>query len=823
MTKLTPQQECAVNSNAKKILVLSCAGSGKTMVIINRMMRLKQMGVQPENILALTFSNKAAQEMKNRICKEDYSFGVKLNIKTFHSFGLEIIRQYASMLGFAQPIKIAKTGDVQNILKEVFGNRHEQQIEGSELNDYIRKSKGFEAYVSIPFYDAIVKEYNKILSERCMVDMDDMIFIPVNLLTLNASVRKVLTDKYKYLFVDEYQDTNEAQNRLLNLIIGEDTNVCLVGDDDQAIYEWRGAKPDYIRQKARSSEYECIKLEKNFRSQASVIAIANRIINHNNNRVTKKIDPFRDNGVKPIFQRFFSQKEESEWVATEVQELIASERFNPADIAVLYRNSEQADYLKKAFSAHGIEYENAEVDDNARYSAFINVLQAILYLSSTSDLDKALNFPTRCFDKFRFIDAKNAYCDLYGQNCNYTTAEWIDKLYLADLEFDGCEDFRERYSIITQLHEAKNWTSTQVIAFYLSYMKRKGYDKTESTKYSYVLQVFDIAKNYEEVFVDKTLKDFLYHLSLSYELNDINSSVNIDAVNLMTMHRSKGLEFKVVFIVGVQVGCMPNDYFIHSMADLEAERRLFYVAITRAKELLYLSAFKDPIGGSTTSKIVTHGFMAELPDIVFGTPPTKETLEKEFPPKESVENAKVTPEDAQMVVQNTTSHINDESVNVDDDNSSYNTEGNLFELTEQQVEQYFKECIALSKNIDVPKNCFIVIIGSMDVKLSVAKAILKANSFSDKQVEIYDYDGKGFNINRYLFNYRCIGIIMGPEAHKIPEVDAKSLKSKLIAEQGYPYSVDLINKHITKKTLQEAIVKIKWNYTKNKQELKEVD
>ena len=817
MSNLTPQQELVVNSNAKKILVLSCAGSGKTTVIINRMMRLKNMGVQPESILALTFSNKAAQEMKIRIRKEDLAFGIKANIKTFHAFGLEIIRQYSSTIGFSQPIKIAKNSDIQAILKEIFRKRKEQQIEGPDIYNYIKKSKGFEHYLRIPYYDSVLDEYNRILSERCMVDMDDMISIPVHLLVKNSSVRKVLTDKYKYIFVDEYQDTNEAQNRLLDLLSGADTNICLVGDDDQAIYEWRGAKPAYIRDKAKSGEYECIKLEKNFRSQAGVISIANRIISHNSNRIIKKIDPFRESGIKPVFQQFSSQTAESEWVASEIYDLIASERFNPSDIAVLYRNNDQAEYIKNALRSHSIEFENAELDDNARYSTFINVLQSIQDLSSIRDMSEALNFPTRCFDNFRFEDAKNAYCDVYGQDCNYKPLDWIDKIYLSDIEFEGCEEFRERYAIITQLHEAKQWTPSQVIAFYLSYMERKEYDKSEQEKYSYVLQAFDIAKNFEEVFENTTLKDFLYHLSLSYETNDTNRSKNIDAINLMTMHRSKGLEFKVVFIVGVQVGCMPNDYFIHSQSDLEAERRLFYVAITRAKELLYLSAFKDPFGGSVTSDIVTHGFMAELPDTAFGISPTRAVIEKNFPPKEIVANEKVTPQDAQKVVQNTTSQIINEAIITDDNNSLSNSlNDKLGELSEQQIEQYFEECFALSQNIAIPQNCFVVLIGAMDIKLSVAKAILKANSFGDKQVEIFDYDGKGFNVNKYLLNFRCVGIIMGPEAHKISGIDSKSLKSKLIAEQGYPYTVDLINKHITKKSLQEAITKIKWNYIKNR-------
>jgi len=790
---LTPEQESVVNSTAKKLLVLSCAGSGKTTVIISRIMKLRERGVKPENILALTFSNKAMQEMKLRLRKEDLEFGMKTNIKTFHSFGLEIIRKYSLMIGFENVVKIAKSNDIQAILKDIFKKRKEKPIESPDLYNYFRMAKSFEPYQHNDYYDEIFEEYSKELKASSLVDMDDMIFIPVNLLSSNSIIQQLVAENYQYIFVDEYQDTNEAQNRLLDLIVNPETNICLVGDDDQAIYEWRGARPDYIRKKAESGEYKCIKLETNFRSQGEIIKNANRLINHNKKRVEKSIQPYRQTGIKPIYKKLPSQNDESSWVAAKIQELIASGRFNPSDIAILYRNNEKSDMIKLALKMRKIEYDNVELDENARYSSFINVLQAIADLSSSKDMSEALNFPTRCFDQLTFADAKTAYCDIYGDDCSFGVMEWIDRIYLSNIDFEGCTEFRERYEMITQLHMAKKWSPTQIIAYYLSYMKRKGYNTSQQDKYDYTLQAFDIAKNYEEVFENSTLKEFLDHLALSYETNDTNRSTNTDAVNVMTMHRSKGLEFKVVFVIGVQVGCIPNDFFVHSNEELEAERRLFYVAITRAKELLFLSSYKDPIGGSAKSKIIRNGFLAEITDTAADNIPTKE-LVKKFPPKEQIVNERVTPDDVKKVIKG----IIDLAERLEGDN---------------QNTQYITESFALSKNTKIPKNSYVSILGQFDMELSTMKAIFKANLFTKEQVQFHNYFEKGLNLVNECNDPRCLGIILGNHTNA-NDSTLISLKKELIAESKYPIIIDLISKQTTEKALQESILKIKWNSIK---------
>lgn len=806
----TSQQLDAINSTYKKNLILACAGSGKTSVVVGRINYLKEKGINPEQILALTFSNKAAKEMKERIRKSDRNFGRKVNVKTFHSFGLEIINSYFNTLGFTEKVSIVMKDECNAIIRDIYKNRNEKAIDGNDIFAYIHQFKSSEPYVKQDYFEEIVRLYCDALKEKNMVDMDDMIYLPILLLKDYENIRTALCQKYKCIFVDEYQDTNTAQNLLLDYVTNDETDLFLVGDDDQAIYEWRGARPEFILKKSVDSRYHCIKLETNFRSQSEIISLANTVISQNTKRVYKSIGTSREGLIKPMYKRFYSEEAESNWVAATIKELIKSNRFNPSDIAVLYRNNKQFESIKKALKESSINFDTLDVDDTAKYSRFIKVLKSICDLSTVNILSEAINFPNRCFDKFAFEDAKNAYCDEYGQDKNYETMEWINKIYLSDVIFDGCKEFRDRYELISQLHEAKTMSATEVIACYLNYMKRCRYDETEPDQFEMVLQAFDIAKNYEKAFGKTAMPQFVEHLILSYENNDADLGTDIESVNVLTMHRAKGLEFKVVFIIGVQVGIFPNDFFIDNEYKLECERRLFYVAITRAKELLYISSYQDPLGGSFENTIIKHGFLAEIPTLYFGSIPSIQEILNVFPEKEFVENTKAKPEDAKNVVNQLIKPILVETTK--EANIDNNKTEDKYNLSEEVIDEHLAECLLLSKNIEIPHNYFIVIVGALDVKLSVAQAILKENGFSKDQVEFYDYSGKGFNISKYLFNSRCLGIIVGPQAHKIENIDAKSLKGKLIRDEGYPFSVDLINRHISKHTLQEAITKIKWNY-----------
>ena len=409
--ELTEQQQSVIDSTSRRIVVLSCAGSGKTTVIALRIASLWKKGAKPEEFLALTFSNKAAQEMKKRIYKEDPNLGAKVCVKTFHAFGLEIVKRFNTALGFSGPVTIAKSSEKKSTIDSILKKHHIDGVAGSELEQYIKQCKSFEEVHHIDQFDLIFNEYSAEIKKHNLVDMEDMLWLPVCLLSSEGEARDVISSQYKYVFVDEYQDTNEAQNRLLDLIVTPETNVCLVGDDDQAIYEWRGAKPEYIRKKAASKEYQLIKLEENFRSQDGIISLANDVIKKNHQRIPKEIKAARPLSFHPIFKRLYSQEAEAKYVAEKIKGLIDKGKYNPTDIAVLFRTNDQAEPIKNELNRLGIECGQCELDENTQYSRFISVLQSIVKLNSVIEIGNAINFPNNCFDNFAFLDAKAAYCD----------------------------------------------------------------------------------------------------------------------------------------------------------------------------------------------------------------------------------------------------------------------------------------------------------------------------------------------------------------------------------------------------------------------------
>lgn len=825
--KYTGAQLEVINSNDKRLLVLSCAGSGKTSTIVGRISRLIQDKVLPQAILVLSFSNKSVQDLHAKLRSEAKTSEVK--VQTFHSFGLEFIKRYSSELGLGSRITIISDADRKKLVKELCEKNGLFGRDIDECSVFIRSKKNYDYKIDLAKrYDAVFSEYNGRLKEIKMIDMEDLIYLPVELIKSDGNVANEVRGIYQYLFVDEYQDTNEAQNKLLDSIVGDDSFVCLVGDDDQSIYEWRGAKPHYIRDKAKpDSGYTTVKLEKNFRSQKSIIDIAYQVIKNNHNRVDKKITAELPAGPFPFYTRLKNERAEAEYVADRIVQLYGSKRFRYSDIAILCRNEGQMPVIEFALKDKKIPYEVNETDSGMGYSKFIAVLKAIDKWDKYETIATAVNFPTPCFDKYVFQDAKETYGRETGDTGNYSPLEWLDKIYSSSVNYDeDCETFRSRYRILTQLRMAKNWSAKQAIAYlmeqyYPSYDEKDASQKI-SIELQYLRQAFDLACTFEDSYGPQKLSDFINQLSQVIDLQDYNISSDSDSVTMMTMHRSKGLEYKVVFIVGVQVGVFPNDYFIdgkmrkeESENDLEAERRLFYVAITRARDLLFLSSYSDPLVGSPRlDSVVKHGFIAEISSILskpaFNIRMLDQYEERREPEKkvdsfaeaQAVLEATVSEDDKQQILHDVT-QIKDGKIVV-----------KLTDLSEEMLKEYRSQAyeLAVQQQYRLPDNVFIVIIGNSDLNEAQLKGIVKSSGF--KNVEIYDYKGTGFNVNRLFNNSRCIGIIMGPMAHKLPTVGERSLKD-LLKQGGYPYTVDLINSHITKTSLKYALTTIKWNYFKN--------
>ena len=796
-------QKAIVESPSKRLLVLSCAGSGKTRVIVARIERLIEEGAGPSSILALTFSNRAAQEMKNRLNheKEDKRFS-QVNVRTFHAFGFEIIRNFSKEIGFDKRAGIADPSEIDAIMKSTLGQQKIRQPDALAFKEYVRQKKAFTTPKENEVLGEMFLAYQKSLRLKCLLDLDDLIYLPVLLLNGNADCRKIIQDQYQFIFVDEYQDTSEAQNRFLDLLIAPKTSVFLVGDDDQAIYEWRNAKPEYIRKKAFSGEFDCFYLTRNFRSEKSICDVANRIISHNHIRIEKNIEAERPAFARPSFHQFSSQEQEANYVANEIKRLLDSGKFSASDVAVLYRNNNQQGPIKLALNDRQIVAESLDVDDNFRYSRFVKVLKSIVDFHSSHDLSEALNFPNRFFDQMALQDAKNAYLAQMGESLPDEVMEALSILYSSEVVFPDDSLFRHRYGYIHQLHYAEDWSSTEVIAYLVSDFEVQGYDSLYPEDYRYLQQVLEMAKMYEESFGKCKLSDFVDNLLIAIGNNDENFNRSTDSVALLTIHRSKGLEFKVVFIVGLQVGIFPNDYFVNSKEELEAERRLFYVAVTRAKDLLFLSSFKDPIGAPSDS-YVRCGFLAEIPLILYSKDEVPNSTLQKLPEKTKM----VSPAITAVVSAEEIAKRNKEPL---EENGLFDVGPNL-SLNDEQIARYQNECLALSQQIKIPPKAMVVVIGAVDIKKDAMYGIFKSNGFSREQVEYYDYKDSQLNYRRYSNNENFLGVILGPNAHN--QVGGYDLLS-IFSQDGFPFLANLVKKHITKSSLQAAIIKIKLNFQK---------
>lgn len=635
--KYTEEQQKVIDSNAKRMMVVSCAGSGKSTTIVGRVIRLIGSGVPAGSIVLLTFSNKAAADLRYKF--NDFSGCDGLTIATFHAFGLDIIKKNLEILGFKAGIGIVGDGERKSIVSEIIekfkaadklAGKFEWYNDAEMYVKYIAEKKCGEREVERRFGEVNRRRelfglYNDELKNRNMLDMEDLIYLPLRLFEENANIKTSIRDSIRYLFVDEYQDTNTVQNEFIDALTSKDTSVCLVGDDDQAIYEWRGAKPEYIREKALSSSYKVFKLQENFRSQKGIIEIANRLIGNNKIRVKKEVRPMRAAEPGPYFKRFMSEADEAKYIAATISKLVRSKKFNYKDIAILVRKSAQLDAIKGALEKEDIRYEENLLRAGYEYSKFVAVLKAIAEWNAYEKIVAAANFPDRCFDKYVLEDAKDAYNAATGNTTEFSNMEWLDRIYKSEgVEYDEfCEKFRERYEVLIKLRMAKGLSAKQIIAFliekyYPNYAELMNKSK-QTEEFQYVMQTFEIASMFESAMGPQYLGDFLIQLGQAVGSEEYNVTSGANSVKLMTIHRSKGLEYKVVFVVGVQVGVFPNDYFIRGEEDVEAERRLFYVAITRAKNLLFLSSTDDPCAGSNDNKkraLVPHGFIAEIPTVL---------------------------------------------------------------------------------------------------------------------------------------------------------------------------------------------------------------
>ena len=587
--KLNNEQKKAATFKDGPCLVIAGAGSGKTKVLTTRIANLIENGVKPYNILAITFTNKAAGEMRERV--NNIINAHDTFIGTFHSFGLKIIRENSALFNLTSAFTLIDTEDQTSIIKKIMKdiNITDKMISPAFIKSKISFIKNnmlsdseianFLISENEKIAVKIYYEYEKILKRNNTLDFDDLLKKPVELFNSNKEVLEKYQDKFKYILIDEYQDTNEVQYKLVKLLSKKYLNLFVVGDPSQSIYAFRGANYQNILNFEKDFKgCTIIKLPQNYRSTQTILDAANEVISHNKQR--KDLDLFSDlgQGVKIKYIRTFNDSMENKRVVDEIQKLY-EEGYNRKDMAIFYRTNAQSRSIEDALVKANIPYKvfgsfyfykRKEIKDLLAY------LKLIANPSDDVSLERVINEPKRKIGDKTIENLREK-----ARSLNISMFEAIDSG--KELEFKNL--------ILNLIEISKDTSITGLIDKTLELSKMKEtYENDKSLesdiRLENLMEFRSVSETYENETGNVNLSDFLMEVSLVSDAAEY--SADADAVTLMTVHSAKGLEFKVVFIIGLEENIMPISKALYDDEELEEERRLMYVAITRAKEKLYL-------------------------------------------------------------------------------------------------------------------------------------------------------------------------------------------------------------------------------------------
>ena len=633
---LNPAQREAVEKTEGPVLILAGAGSGKTRVLTTRIGHLiEDKGVQPANILAITFTNKAANEMRERVEETLESDASDMWISTFHSCCVRILRKDINRIGYNRSFVIYDSADqvtlVKDCLKEL--NLNDKVFEPkmiistiSGAKDKLYDPKQFKAMHMNDNRMSKIADvyalYQDRLKRNSALDFDDLIFKTVELLKSDKEVLDYYRNRFKYIMVDEYQDTSKAQYELIKILAKEHQNICVVGDDDQSIYGWRGADIRNILEFEKDyDDVHVVKLEQNYRSTQIILDAANTVISNNIERKRKRLWSEKKDGELIKIQVAQDEIEESDFVADMIAKISREQNRSYKDFAVLYRANAQSRSVEDALNRSQIPYniyggtkfyERKEIKDLIAY------LRVIQNPQDDISIKRIINVPRRGIG-LRTIEKIEDRASL-KQESIYSV--------LIDIETNSEISTKARNSISEFVDNVIGTLRTMREVYPVSKLIEKviesidyyGYidelykgDKEEAEeRKDNVKEFISVAMEFEQNSEEKDLETFLTGVALTSESSE---EEEIDKVSLMTIHTSKGLEFPVVFIVGMEDGLFPIARAVRSMSDseIEEERRLCYVGITRAKEILYLTLTqKRTLYGKTNPSIASR-FMEELP------------------------------------------------------------------------------------------------------------------------------------------------------------------------------------------------------------------
>ena len=627
---LNPQQAEAVINTEGPMLIMAGAGSGKTKVLTCRVANLLQKGVRPYRILAITFTNKAAAEMRERVNNMSGPAAKDVWLFTFHAFCARFLRMEIDKLpGYGGNFAIYDTADSQNLIKQILKemNLDDKRFQPSGILSRISNAKNALqdaaafARQAGDFYEQkvadIYSRYEQKLQLNNALDFDDLLMLSIKLLLENKEVREKYQDRFDYLLVDEYQDTNHAQYLLTKFLAAKHRNICVVGDADQSIYGWRGADIQNILDFEKDyPDAKVIKLEQNYRSTQIILDAANAVIENNTGRKPKNLWTENKSGADIIYFQAVDERDEARFVIEQLQNLQRTENKKLGDMAILYRTNTQSRIFEEMLIKSGISYnmvgglkfyERKEIKDIIAY------LRVIFNPADSLSLLRIINVPKRGIG-----DASLAKIQAYAAANNVSLFEAVSNAAAIDgLSSRFVSKLDDLAGIIFELMNLANEAPVEDLidrvlrdTGYLEELENERTPQAQS-RIDNLHELISVAQEFAASEEENNLENFLAHVALVSDIDD--TELGEDAITLMTLHSSKGLEFPVVFLVGMEEGLFPHARTLMDETEIEEERRLCYVGITRAKEKLFLSSTKMRTIYGNTVTYPPSRFLQEIP------------------------------------------------------------------------------------------------------------------------------------------------------------------------------------------------------------------
>ncbi|KMY48395.1 DNA helicase PcrA [Peribacillus loiseleuriae] len=630
---LNEQQQKAVKATDGPLLIMAGAGSGKTRVLTHRIAYLMvEKEVAPWNILAITFTNKAAREMKERIRGILGGASDEIWISTFHSMCVRILRRDIDRIGYNRNFSILDTTDQQSVIKQILKDKNldpkkydyrallgtisSAKNELVTPEEYQKTAGDFYTNVAAEVYT----EYQKRLRKNQACDFDDLIMLTITLFQRVPEVLEYYQRKFQYIHVDEYQDTNRAQYMLVKLLASRFRNLCVVGDSDQSIYRWRGA--DIANILSFEKDYPnatMIFLEQNYRSTKKILEAANKVIDNNRNRKPKNLWTENMDGNKIRYFRADSEQGEAQFVAGKINEMIRDSSRKLSDIAILYRTNAQSRVMEEVLLKSNLQYTivgGIKFYDRKEIKDILAYLRLIANPDDDISLRRVINVPKRGIGATS-LDKVADYAAMTDGSM-YQALQDIDMIGLSPKITKAAREFRDLIHAYTNQQEYLSVTElVEEVIEKTGYREMLQAEKSieSQSRLENIDEFLSVTKSFEQSNDDKSLVGFLTDLALVADIDQLDDTEEAqESVTLMTLHSAKGLEFPVVFLLGLEEGVFPHSRSLMDEEEMEEERRLAYVGITRAESELYITnAQMRTLFGRTNMNPVSR-FIAEIPE-----------------------------------------------------------------------------------------------------------------------------------------------------------------------------------------------------------------